>query len=212
METNRIQVKNCDAGRDMTMAEAEKFAKYMDLEHKKALQLRLLVEESFGMISAITDQFRAEFWIEGQTDGTCKIHLAFWTDMDTKKKKELIMASRNKKNAAYSGLTGKIREMIEDSLFLYAETDAAMGGQWFATMGAAEMAMAPGAPVTMYTYDWSLEQYRQGMDVALNGADSSEQVKEAWDELEKSIIANVADDVVVAVKGNHAELTVIKKF
>ncbi len=35
---------------------------------------------------------------------------------------------------------------------------------------------------------------------------------EAWDELEKSIIANLADDVKVGVLKDKIELVVIKKF
>ena len=36
--------------------------------------------------------------------------------------------------------------------------------------------------------------------------------KENWDELEKSVIASVADDVIVGVKGKKAEIVIIKKF
>ena len=39
-----------------------------------------------------------------------------------------------------------------------------------------------------------------------------EKQKDDWDELEKSVIASVADDVIVGVKGKQAEITVIKKF
>ena len=35
---------------------------------------------------------------------------------------------------------------------------------------------------------------------------------ENWDELEKSIIANLADDVIVGVKGKEATIAVVKKF
>ena len=33
-----------------------------------------------------------------------------------------------------------------------------------------------------------------------------------WDELEKSIIANLADDVIVSVKGNRVEIEIKKNF
>ena len=35
---------------------------------------------------------------------------------------------------------------------------------------------------------------------------------EAWDELEKSVIASVADDVIVGVKGRKADLIIVKNF
>jgi hypothetical protein len=55
-----------------------------------------------------------------------------------------------------------------------------------------------------YPYLWSLEQYR-------NDAKSKKE-SEAWDELEKSVIASVADDVIVGVKGKRADIIVTKKF
>ena len=33
-----------------------------------------------------------------------------------------------------------------------------------------------------------------------------------WDELEKSVIASVADDVIVGVKGNQADIIIVKRF
>jgi hypothetical protein len=54
-----------------------------------------------------------------------------------------------------------------------------------------------------YYYLWSLEQYRN--------AGSCEEQPE-WDELEKSLIASVADDVIVGVKGKRADIIVVKKF
>jgi hypothetical protein len=49
---------------------------------------------------------------------------------------------------------------------------------------------------------WTLNRYR----------DAERNNSEPWDELEKSIIANLADDVVVSVKGNNVEIAIIKKF
>jgi hypothetical protein len=47
-----------------------------------------------------------------------------------------------------------------------------------------------------------LSKYR---DVERNNA-------EPWDELEKSIIANLADDVIVSVKGHNVEIVIMKNF
>jgi hypothetical protein len=49
---------------------------------------------------------------------------------------------------------------------------------------------------------WTLSKYR----------DSVKNEEEPWDELEKSIIANVADDVVVSVKGKQVEIVILKDF
>ena len=36
--------------------------------------------------------------------------------------------------------------------------------------------------------------------------------REAWDELEKSVVKNIADDVRVAIRGGFVELTILKKL
>ena len=55
-----------------------------------------------------------------------------------------------------------------------------------------------------YAYLWSLDQYRETISKEERAAD--------WDELEKSVIASVADDVTVGVTGKRADITIIKKF
>ena len=36
--------------------------------------------------------------------------------------------------------------------------------------------------------------------------------REAWDELEKSVVKNVADDVRVSICGGSVEMTILKKL
>jgi hypothetical protein len=43
-------------------------------------------------------------------------------------------------------------------------------------------------------------------------ADEDTEMEEALDELEKSIVANIADDIQVSVEGNHIEMIIRKKF
>ena len=72
-----------------------------------------------------------------------------------------------------------------------------------------DMPYTPGAPVYSGNVVWSLESYRQGLDDVKK---TNQDAGEVWDELEKSILANLADDVKVAIRGNEAEITVEKKF
>ena len=44
------------------------------------------------------------------------------------------------------------------------------------------------------------------------GAADSEEKKEAWDELEKSVITKIADDVIVGIKGRKVDIIVKKAF
>ena len=55
-----------------------------------------------------------------------------------------------------------------------------------------------------YSYIWRLEEYRNSV--------KKEEQAEAWDELEKSVIASVADDVIVGVKGKRANVVIVKRF
>ena len=55
-----------------------------------------------------------------------------------------------------------------------------------------------------YSYFWSLENYRSSV--------KKEEASEAWDELEKSVIASVADDVIVGIKGKRASIVIVKNF
>ena len=55
---------------------------------------------------------------------------------------------------------------------------------------------------------WSLHSYKD----ALNEKQETPEVDRAWDELEKSIVASLSDDVLVGVAGDKATLTILKKF
>ena len=60
-----------------------------------------------------------------------------------------------------------------------------------------------------YGVMWSLEGFRSSLDDVM---DSDEASKEAWDELEKSIVANIASDVIVGVKGDRVDMSIICKL
>ena len=59
-------------------------------------------------------------------------------------------------------------------------------------------------------YTWSMEDYRDQLRQhrELDQRDS----QEAWDELERSVVAKLADDVKVSIRGRNVEMTIIKKL
>ena len=69
---------------------------------------------------------------------------------------------------------------------------------------------AAGAPQMYGSYAWSMEDYkeqlRQYRELNKDGG------QEDWDELEKSVVANVADDVKVSIRGRVVEMTILKKL
>lgn len=212
MQTDKIKVTSTGTGAAKAMEEASKFAEYVGLDKKAVLRLRLLAEETLGMVSAITEDFTAQFWIESTEDGVCKLHLSARTVMDYSKKKELIDASSDKKNAAAKGFMGKIRQIIENSLFSIDEVGSLQSEYGGMPLMYGEMGMSSadgGTSLGAATYIWSLDKYRRSIE---SYGDTNSAAKEAWDELEKSIVANIADDVSVAVKGDMVDLVISKKF
>lgn len=210
MQTDKIRVASDGSGREQALQEAEKYAQYVGLDRKMGLQLRLLTEETLGMVAAIAEEFDADFWIENTETGVCRLHLIAKTDMSYAKKKDLVGVSTSGKNEAAKGFMGRIRELIENVLIY--EDDAmdpmaarfATNPAYFATMGMYEPGLMEADSML---YLWSLEQYRQAI---AENQENSQEDQEAWDELEKSIVANIADDVRVSVSGKTVELIIEK--
>jgi hypothetical protein len=194
MKSNVCKIEKGVKDLEAILKESEMVAKYNGLDHKQSLQLRLICEEIDGMLPNIIDNFTGDFWIDFEK-GVCKICVDLeFEEFTSSKKKELISVAKNKKNANATGFLGKIRSALED-VFLDGEVYKAydMAGLF---NSANEYCVGMG-----YTYAWSLQQYKE----------VSKEEKE-WDELEKSIITSVADDVIVGVKGRKASIVIVKKF
>ena len=197
MKSNVCKIENGTKDLAAILKESEKVAVYNELTHKETLQLRLLCEEIDGMLPNIIDNFNGELWIEFE-ERVCRVNISLsFEEFTAEKKSELVAIAKNKKNAAAVGIVGKIRSAIENA---FLDDTVALGFK------AAESAYfcEHGAPYHIdYSYVWDLEQYRSTVKDAKS---------EAWDELEKSVIASVADDVIVGVKGKRADIIIVKKF
>ena len=198
MRSNICKIDNGTKDLEAIFKESERVAEYNGLTHRQALQLRLLCEEIDGMLPNIIDDFKGELWIDFE-DGVCKVNVSVKIpEFNAGKKAELIDIAKNKKNAAAVGIVGKIRNAIED-FFLGEESGE------FVYTDPGMFCMASGyCDGVDYSFLWSLEQYRSGVD--------AEEQSEKWDELEKSVIASVADDVIVGVKGKQADIIIVKRF
>ena len=150
------------------------------------------------MLPNIIDDFEGELWIDFE-DGVCKVNLSVQIpELNSEKKEKLVAVAKSKTNSAAVGIVGKIRDAIEN-IFLNESTVSAIG----ASAGVFHLATGYSEGVD-YSYLWTLEQYRKQL---------KEQAQaEAWDELEKSVIASVADDVIVGIQGKRADIIIVKKF
>ena len=198
MKSNICKIEKGTRDLDAILKESERVAEYNGLSHKQSLQLRLLCEEIDGMLPNIIDDFEGELWIDFE-DGECKVNVSIKIpEFNTDKKEELIGIAKNKKNAAAVGIVGKIRDAIED-FFLDEESMEALA------LSSGTFSLGTGYSEGVdYAYIWRLDEYRSTV--------KKEEQTEAWDELEKSVIASAADDVIVGVKGRKADIIIVKKF
>lgn len=204
MKSNVCKIENGTKDLAAILKESEKVAVYNELSHKQTLQLRLICEEIDGMLPNIIDNFSGDFWIDFE-DGVCKVNVSLRFDEFTAEKKAgLVGVAKNKKNAATVGIVGKIRSALEN-VFLdqdsFGSSEMMLESRYFSMDYFSAADHYSGMD---YACLWSLEQYRSTV--------KKEKKSEAWDELEKSVIASVADDVIVGVKGKHADIIVVKKF
>ncbi len=202
MVTNKVYVNNRGIGREESLKEIDRFSDYLDLSRKSRLHLQLLMEELLGMVSQIGGDFDAEFWAEH--DGkTCRLCLEAEIDkMNLEKRETFISVSSAGKNAAVTGVMDKIKNIVELYWLGYMEAAKTVSGIDY--IGYNDTALSS-MDTTRTVMNWSLSQYRTEVEKHKNSENISE-----WDELEKSIIANLADDVSVGVRGETVEFVITK--
>ena len=193
MKSHVHKIKKGTKVLDEIFVESEKVAKYNELNHKQALQLRLLCEELINMLPSIVSNFSGDFWIETKGDDYELCVSVSVDDMDAETRDRLIQVSKNNKNASVVGITGKIRAVFD-----------------YMAMGSNDPMISPAGRYGFgtsidFSQIWSLQQYR-------NGLQKGEKESKEWDELEKSIIAKIADDVIVGVQGKNVNMIIKKKF
>lgn len=176
------------------LSQVEKCAQYCGLDKPQTLQLRLLAEELLGLTRAILGNCRAEFWVEGQ-DKAMKLVTTAYAQVSDDKREKLLEVSSSGENEATRGVMGKIRRIIEIGLY----GDGNPESQRLAGILMSGYGNGVGAA-------WSLVQYMDGIK-AEKGDKNAE-----WDELEKSIVAKLADEVTVGVRNREATITILKQF
>lgn len=203
MKTESISISSNGTGRDSAMELTEKTGAYCGLDHKSTLRLRLLSEELIGLMHSFADDLLGEFWLEAKND-MVEVHLKTSIPMDLKTRNEILSVSTSGKNAAAKGFMGSIREMISlmtlpDDPETKAMTEEAMG---MMTMGCQLGTHAN-------NYSWALSTYVASIE---SESEKRKEAQEAKDDLERSIVANLADDVTVHIIGSDVEITIYKTF
>ena len=197
MRSNTCYLYN-HQGRDTVLEEVEKAASYCNLEHKEQLQLRLLAEELVGIAEGVTGECKGLFWVE-EANGTFELHLQMEKPQSSEGRNKLIQISSKRKNEAALGFMGRIRAFFEESMDNYDETGQYCSENGMQLSPVGDMFDTSSISGTIMT--WSLQDY-----------ESKDNAQAKWDELERSIVARLADDVLVTMKGRHAEIVVKKRF
>ncbi|MBR4359851.1 MAG: hypothetical protein IKP32_04470 [Clostridia bacterium] len=200
MKTDVITVSSKGSQMEAALAQVDKTAAYKGLTGKSALHLRLLTEEMMGMMRSITGETKGSFWIE-DADGVYQLHLQVVTRMDSGKRDQLLSASSSGKNESAKGLMGRLRDFFDRG----ADEDISSFTSPLLLPGMYEYSTTP-----TLDWEWSMMEYEDALSHRVKQNDSA--AKEAWDELEKSVVAKVADDVKVAIRGRTVEMTIFKKL
>lgn len=202
MRSDIIAITNDGKGMAEALHQAEATAIFKGLSPRASIQLRLLTEEMTGMFRALTGEQEAEFWIEDK-NMLFTLHLSAPTRMTEIKREQLLAASTSGENAAAKGFMGKLRDLfaralepIDDSV-----SDSMPGGWYSSDVGSGGVPSLQGVAAER----WSMNQFRRSVTGAANHV-------EEWDELEKSVVAKVADEVEVAIYRDKVELIIYKTF
>mgnify|MGYP006916031472 CR=1 FL=1 len=198
MKSDICKLNNDALSLEKALKEAEKIAVYNEYNEKQTGRLRLLAEELIGMVPSLLEYAEGDFWIESEGKKV-ELHVSLTPSsiVNADKREKLLAISTSGKNAAAVGIMNKIRIAAEMMMLDYAEVSASMPiTHDFYALG---MSTAPVFPDPA----WSLQAYR---------AKAEAEKGEKWDELEKSIIANIADDVLVGIKGSKVDIIIKKVF
>lgn len=197
MKSNVCVIEKGGIGLEAILTEVEKVTAYNGLEKKQALRLRLLAEELVGMLPELVKNFEGCFWLEND-GGKYELRVELSVEGLSKEKKQaLIEVSATKKNAAAVGFMGKIREIAENMLLYSEEGGSLLDSYQYMTEYSLDL---------HYAYAWTLGQYTK------QSFPSEDEKGAEWDQLEKSIVARLADDVIVGVRGKKVDIIIKKEF
>ena len=200
MKTDIITVSAKGKRMEAALQQVEKVAAYKGLSPKGTLHLRLLTEEMLGMMRSIAGDKEGEFWIE-DLEGEYRLHLRMAARLSPEKREQLLSASSTGKNESARGLMGRLRAFFDWS----CDEDADGFGSPVLLPDAFEYSSSPALD-----WEWSMRRYEAALDA--ERSQDAGAAQEAWDELEKSVVKHVADDVRVAIRSGTVELIIIKKL
>lgn len=154
--------------------------------------LRLLTEEMYAMVKALLGVDVLDFDMVNE-DRKYSLSVSAFARVSEEAREQFLSLSSDGRNAANRGILGMLGAVV-DSL-LYGDGSGDLNDNWHYGMC---------SPSGDYSRAWALSQY---INVA-----PPEKAQKDWDGMEKSILANFADDITIAVRSGKLEMTVAKAF
>ena len=186
--------RNSDAYETM-----KEFAEKNGITGKDCYHLGLLTEEALGMANQILHVYDGELWVEGTAAGYEIILEAAVHERD---------GSKAVPTASPEGFMAKIAEMMNcaymfENIVEMPEDLASMLPDYM-SYGIREEKEAQA-----WAGRWSLTAYR---DHLRNRQEENPNAEPSLDELEKSIVAHLADEVTIGIHGHRIRLVISKNI
>ena len=209
MKSDIIQIDNQGIGFQDALEQTALSARFRALNDRESLRLRLLTEEMLGMLREITGETEAKFWVESEGK-QFELHLLARPIITGRMREELLSVSSTGRNAAAVGVMGKLRDIFERA---YEVTDVRDVSDYY-TRGLMLTSGPEGIDPMTFSVNasmvaWSMQKYKTTVAAE---KETDEAAMQEWDELEKSIIANLADEVSISIRAREVEMVVFKSF
>ena len=196
--TEDMIIKTDGTGMKEAIEKTEKFGNACGLNRKQVLRLRLLSEEALTMIRSILQNTDAYYHI-ARTKDTYYLHLKSHLNPDVAQRQQLLAMSSTGTNAAPMGLMDKISWMIRTS-----QSEKSPAQAYLMSLGLTDVTGTDGTIAS-----WSLKEYKTALE---NSKEKNSEAAEAWDELERSIVSSIADDISVRITRSNVDMVIKKTF
>ena len=177
----------------------KEFAEKNGITGKDCYHLGLLTEEALGMANQILNVYNGELWVESTASGYEIILEAAVHEKD---------GGKAVLTASPEGFMAKIAEMLNCSYIFesIAEMPENLAGMLpdYMSYGIREE-----KETQAWAGRWSLSAYRDNLRKRL---EENPKAEPALDELEKSIVAHLADEVTIGIHGHRIRLAISKNI
>lgn len=199
MKTKTINIRNTGEGIEEALHSVEDTVILQGFDHHSVIRLRLLAEETLGLVKSVTGEFSADFHAD-IIDEECTLILSARTSDLTENKDRLLSLTERSE-----GITTKLAVLIETPFQQLLDNEEAVSKVGIQKMSS-NMLKELGR--TGEGFVWSLDSYELSLFYSHHLAVEDEN----WAELSRSIIASLATEVRIHVFRDSVELVVIKEL